>query len=148
MDLGLGARGLERIVKAGTKGAMLRAHPSGARPYGHPDNDVLWATAQDLSEPVGLHIGDNRRFAGHELFDITLGAGTWWIYNMFAVYVQIGLMSLMHGSVFQRYPGLTVTLLESGCGWVGFWLDRMDKTFHHLSFSTPLDEQLSEYFKR
>ncbi len=148
MDPELGAKELERSVKAGAKGAMLRAYPSGDRPYGHPDNDVFWATAQDLGVPVGLHIGGNGRLAGHELFDITFGAGTWWIYNMFAVDVQIGLMSLMHGGVFQRYPGLTVALLESGCGWVGYWLDRMDETYRHMGFSTPLDEQPSEYFKR
>jgi hypothetical protein len=70
---------LTRAVKAGAKGAMLRGYPSGDRPYGHPDNDVVWAVAQDLEVPVALHIGRNSHLIGHDLFDIKFEPGTWWV---------------------------------------------------------------------
>ena len=76
-DASLAAEELARAVKAGAKGAMLRAYPSGDRPYGRPENDVFWATAQDLDVPVALHIGANNRLTGHDLFDIKFGPGTW-----------------------------------------------------------------------
>ena len=148
LDPGLASRELERAVKAGARGAMIRGYPSGDRPYGRPENDIFWATAQDLDVPVALHIGGNNRLTGHDLFDIKFGPGTWWVYVMFAADVQIGLISLMHGGVFERFPRLKAVLLESGCGWIGYWLDRMDETFENLGFSVSLKRPPSEYFAR
>ena len=54
----------------------------------------------------------------------------------------------MHGGVFERFPRLKTVLLESGCGWIGYWLDRMDETYEHLGFSVPLKRPPSEYFVR
>lgn len=34
--------------------------------------------------------------------------------------------SLAMGGVFERYPGLRVALLESTCGWLPWWLERLD----------------------
>ena len=148
LDPGQGAGELARAVKAGAKGAILRGYPSGDRPYGHPDNDVFWAAAQDLDVPVGLHIGGNNHLTGHDLFDIKFGPGTWWVYVMFSVDIQIGLASLLQGGVLERFPHLKFVLLESGCGWIPYWLDRMDETFESLGFSTALKQHPSEYFKR
>lgn len=147
MDAKLGSEELARAVRSGAKGGMIRAYPSGDRPYGHPDNDLLWATFQELDVPVALHIGGNSNMAGRDLFDIKFGPGTWWVYVMFAADVQIGITSLFHGAVFERFPRLKVALLESGCGWIAYWLDRMDDTYEHMGFSTSLKQRPSEYFK-
>ena len=139
---------LKRAAHAGVRGAMVRAYPSGDRPYGHPDNDPFWTAAQKLDIPVALHIGGNSRMAGSDLFDIEFGAGTWWVYVMFAADTFIGLTSLFHGAVFERFPRLKTAVLETGSAWVGYWLERMDETFENLRFSTRLKQRPSDYFKR
>ncbi|MEE9248422.1 MAG: amidohydrolase family protein [Dehalococcoidia bacterium] len=148
MDPRLGAEELKRAVKAGAKGAMVRAYPSGDRPFGHPDNDVFWATAQDLDIPVALHIGGAKKLAGSEIADTRMGHNTWWNYVMFMTELQTGITSIMNGAVLERFPRLKIVLLESGCGWIAYWLSRMDDTFDHTGFSTPLKQHPSEYFKR
>ena len=148
MDPKAGAEELKRTVKAGAKGAMLRAYPSGDRPSGHPDNDVFWATAQELDIPVALHIGGAKELAGGEIADTRMGHNTWWNYVMFMTELQTGITSIMNGAVLERFPRLKIVLLESGCGWIAYWLSRMDETFDHTGFSTPLKQHPSEYFKR
>ena len=47
------------------------------------------------------------------------------------------------------FPTVKVVLLESGAGWIGAALDRMDTTFETaLGKSVPLKEKPSFYFKR
>ena len=85
---------------------------------------------------------------GEELFDVKMGRSTWWIYVMFMSEVQLGFTTVMNGAVLERFPGIKMVLLESGCGWLPYWLDRMDDTFEHTGFSTALKLKPSEYFKR
>ena len=39
---------------------------------------------------------------------------------------MVAAVSLIYGGVLERFPGLEVAFLEAGCGWVPFWLERMD----------------------
>jgi predicted TIM-barrel fold metal-dependent hydrolase len=51
--------------------------------------------------------------------------------------------------VLERHPGLRVVFLESGCGWLPHWLERMDEHVHawaHAIAKLPLTP--SEYFQR
>ena len=66
---------------------------------------------------------------------------------------MISAVSLIYGGVLERCPGLKVAFLEAGCGWVPFWLHRMDE---HWENATKKDFGLtgitekppSEYFRR
>jgi predicted TIM-barrel fold metal-dependent hydrolase len=56
---------------------------------------------------------------------------------------------LFQYGLFDRFPGVKVVLLESGAGWIGAALDRMDTTYAtHLGKTVPLKEKPSVYFKR
>ena len=47
------------------------------------------------------------------------------------------------------FPQIKIILLESGAGWIGAALDRMDTTYEtSLGDSVPLKEKPSVYFKR
>src|SRR2546422_6485090 len=55
--------------------------------------------------------------------------------------------------VLEKFPKLKVAHLESGCGWVPFWLERMDDHFEHgrrrnFGGGTGLTMPPSEYFRR
>ena len=46
---------LERAVKAGAKGAFGTPYTISDKAHAHPDHDPLWAPAQDLGVPIGIH---------------------------------------------------------------------------------------------
>ncbi len=57
--------------------------------------------------------------------------------------------TLFDRGVFDRFPELKVVVLESGGGWVGYWLDRIDAVYGHtpLGQRVPLERKPSEYFR-
>ena len=66
---------------------------------------------------------------------------------------MISAVSLIYGGVLERFPGLHVAFLEAGCGWVPFWLHRMDEHWENSrsrDFGSRGDLALapSEYFQR
>jgi predicted TIM-barrel fold metal-dependent hydrolase len=56
--------------------------------------------------------------------------------------------SLFQGGLFDRFPTLKVVVVETGTGWLPWWLERMDHLFDKLSFGVPLKLRPSEYFER
>ena len=62
-------------------------------------------------------------------------------------------VSLVYGGVLERFPELRVVFLEAGCGWVPFWLERMDEHYENglkrnYGASATLSMRPSEYFQR
>jgi predicted TIM-barrel fold metal-dependent hydrolase len=52
--------------------------------------------------------------------------------------------------VFEKFPKLRFVVLESGAGWIGWYLDRADAIYDGTLFGggVPLSEKPSNYFKR
>ena len=50
--------------------------------------------------------------------------------------------------MFDRFPRLKILVLESGGGWIGYWLDRIDAVYGHtwLGERVPLKHRPSDYF--
>jgi predicted TIM-barrel fold metal-dependent hydrolase len=44
----------------------------------------------------------------------------------------------MYGGVPERFPKLRVAFLECGCGWVPYWMDRMDEEWEKRRSEAPL----------
>jgi predicted TIM-barrel fold metal-dependent hydrolase len=57
--------------------------------------------------------------------------------------------TLFDYGVFDRFPRLKVLVLESGGGWIGYWLDRIDAVYGHTFIGTrvPLERKPSDYFR-
>jgi hypothetical protein len=49
----------------------------------------------------------------------------------FLMPVLMGMVSMMSGGIFDRYPNLRVVYLEAGCLWVHFILERLHHRFEH-----------------
>jgi predicted TIM-barrel fold metal-dependent hydrolase len=144
------AHELQRAVKAGCKGAFVAPYTITRKPHGHPDHDVVFAAAQDLGVPIAIHPGlEPAAFSIHQRFD---GMG-WadWYFDLFAAQgVGHAFATLFQYGVFDRFPSLRVCVLESGAGWIGYWLDRGDAIYRHtgLGGTVQLKEPPSYYFKR
>jgi predicted TIM-barrel fold metal-dependent hydrolase len=62
---------------------------------------------------------------------------------------MFALMTLTVGGVLARHPGLRVVFLESGAGWLPYWLHRLDEHYEWLGAEVPdLPEPPSFYFRR
>lgn len=107
--------------------------------------DVVWAEAERLNATVCVHgggqapdqypIGVDRFATRLEVHALTHPMG-----NMLA------LMSMVIGGVFQRFPTLHVGFMESGCGWLPFWLERLDEHYELMPEQAPaIDRKPSEY---
>jgi predicted TIM-barrel fold metal-dependent hydrolase len=61
------------------------------------------------------------------------------------------LLALIEGGVLERHPALRVAFLESGCGWLPYWLYRLDEIeYAHYAGEVleTVKRRPSEYFKR
>ena len=116
-------------------------------------HDVVFAAAQDLGVPFAIHptfepqwtkgarMGDWENVKQLRLLaSVTASDG-----------VRHQFTSLFDYGVFDRFPRLKVLVLESGGGWIGYWLDRMDTTWESPQGNLArqvLPEKPGAYFRR
>ena len=143
---------LRRAVEDGAKGCYVAPFTHGATPLGHPDNDVVFATAQELGVPFAIHPTFEPQW--------TKGGrmGTWENVKQLRLTASVTasdgvrhqFTTMFDYGVFDKFPDLKVLVLESGGGWIGYWLDRIDAVYAHTFVGTrvPLDMKPSEYFMR
>ncbi len=145
------ARELERAVGEGAKGAYVAPFTHDARPLGHPSNDPVFAAAQDLGVPFAIHPTFEPQW--------TKGArmGAWENVRQLRLTASVTasdgvrqqFTTLFDYGIFDKFPRLKVVVLESGGGWIGYWLDRMDAIYGHtfIGRRVPLEHKPSDYFR-
>jgi uncharacterized protein len=142
------AQELERAVRAGARGGWVAPFTMTKRPHGHPAHDRLFATAQDLDVPLAIHPSFEPKWAAPGRFDNLHGAH-FFLNVTSADAVRHAFTTLFQFSVFDRFPRLKIVLLESGAGWIGYWLDRMDGyAASVVGPGLPLKNKPSTYFRR
>jgi predicted TIM-barrel fold metal-dependent hydrolase len=139
----------ERAVRQlGMKAVFLRPNPYGGRPWTDRAYDPFWACVQDLDVPIAFHEGTYPKAiptAGADRYD-----------NFFFQHVishpfeqQLVCLSLIAGGILERFPRLRVGFMESGSGWLPYWLDRIDEHHDDLDWMVPeISMKPSEYFHR
>lgn len=140
---------LERAVDAGAKGAFLAPYTLTRTPHAHPDHDPFWAAAEGLDVPVAIHpMAEHPKIRTYQRFNGMSKAG--WMQNALGMQgPQQAFYGMFQWGLFDRFPKIKVIVLESGAGWIGAALDRMDTTFAtSLGENVPLKEKPSAYFKR
>jgi len=106
-----------------------------------PIYDPLYAVAEDLDVPVGVHAG-GPRFAQPRFVDAyaILHAVEFPMDIMFATAVMIC------GGVLERFPALRIQLLEAGCGWGPYLFERLDEHYEKRVGEMPkITKEPSEY---
>jgi predicted TIM-barrel fold metal-dependent hydrolase len=146
---------LRRAVRAGARGAFVLPFTLSGVPHGHPSHDPLWAAAEELDVPIAIHTGiDPPSRSVHQRFDALTWPegvlqGIWYLQMMFVQAVQQAFTTFFLFATFDRFPRLKLVILESGAGWLGFWLDRMDALYKGpLRVTMPLRECPSTYVRR
>jgi uncharacterized protein len=144
------AEELKRAVKDGAKGVFVSPYTISNKSHAHPDYDLFWATAQDLGVPVGIHpVAEPPERRVYQRFRELWKTGEWWCDVLGAQGPQQAFLALFQHGLFDRFPSVKVVILESGAGWIGHLLDRMDATYDTpLRRNVPLTEKPSFYFER
>lgn len=118
-----------------------------AKNLDHPDLYPFYAETQELGVPISLHWGNGTYLPG---------AGTERFRRHFQNHVighpfeqMLAMMSLVCGGVLEQFPTLKFGFMESGCGWVSYWVWRLDEEYGGRSLEVPLmKDKPSEYLKR
>ncbi|MCH8088689.1 MAG: amidohydrolase [Chloroflexi bacterium] len=147
-DVDEAVRELRRLEKLGVKGVFVNARPVKGLSYGDPYYDPFWAQVQEMGIPVSLHAFGGPWTMGSELYPQDSVDSSWWIFVMVFGDSLIGMTTLFKDALFERFPQVKIVVLEAGCGWLPYWLDRMDGVYEAYSFTTPMKRPPSEYFKR
>lgn len=145
------AADLAESARKGLSGAVIWASPPEELPFYDEVYDPFWAAAQELAMPLNLH-----EFAGFQWVDwdssakkrtIAAGINSQEVEKTFATLILSG--------VLERFPRLRVVSAELNCGWLPYFLRRLDERFeargvrvHGSAFPTKLTLKPSEYFRR
>jgi predicted TIM-barrel fold metal-dependent hydrolase len=119
------AREARRGVKEfGFKAVHINPVPVG--PYRLYDDfyEPLWNELEDLNVPLAIHTGTGTA-ADEMLYHYLPGLRTAQTTVAFTNGNMLACAALIMGGVLERHPKLRVVHLESGAGWVAFWLDRL-----------------------
>ena len=137
------------VGELGMKAVFLRPNIYNDIPWHDPAYDPLWAICQELNVPIGFHetTGSRMKAAGADRFK-SLGIAHIATHSMEQM---LAAMDIIMGGVMERFPRLRFAFLEGQCGWLPFWLGRMDE---HYEWREPFGEMThltmppSEYFRR
>jgi len=141
---------LRRAARDGVKGFFVPPFIWSRKVHGHPDHHRVFAAAQELGLPFGLHPAFEPHWAAPTRFGRMTGRDTAFYQNVvLGDAIRAGFTSLFQYGVFDLFPELRVVILEIGAGWIGYWIERMDAVYESpLGKSVPLKHQPSEYFRR
>jgi predicted TIM-barrel fold metal-dependent hydrolase len=138
-----------RAKKDGCVGVYLSPDmvARGWKHFDDPSFVRFWNTVQDLDMPVGFHV-------------IVRDAPSWkeWIrqdadfglfnFAFLAMDVMAAFTQMMSLGMFEKYPRMKCTVLESGANWISAWLDRLDHKYIPMRSRSNLKMKPSEYFYR
>jgi predicted TIM-barrel fold metal-dependent hydrolase len=139
---------LQQIADFGWKAVYLRPNPTKGRLLSDPVYEPFWTECERLGIAVGIHEGTHSRLP-------TTGADRF--NTRFALHAcshpmeqMMALLALIEGGVLERHPHLRVGFLESGCGWLPYWLWRLDHVYEdvHWEVADNVKIKPSEYFRR
>jgi predicted TIM-barrel fold metal-dependent hydrolase len=142
-----GAAELERCAKMGLKGAMIWASPPESQPYSSDIYDPFWSAAQALNMPVSLHsiTGMGRE----SQWDFKPG-NRHMAFTVLVHEVEQSFSVLIFSGVLERFPKLKIVSAENNCGWLPYYLQRMDHTYERFAKveGAKMSMKPSEYFRR
>ena len=110
-----------------------------------PISIPFFAEAQRLNVPVCIHVGAGDGVpAATERFDHPL-----YTHAMAHPFEQmIASLCVVAGGLLERFPRLKFAFMEAGCGWVPYWMERLDEHYEILQPTVPwLTKPPSEYMK-
>jgi predicted TIM-barrel fold metal-dependent hydrolase len=120
---------LEQAIRDGVRAVTLRPNPIRGRTLSAPSHARFWAACAHHGIAVLFHESAYARVAaaGADRFDTWFGRHA----CSHPMEAMMALLSLIEGGVLEAHPALRVGFFEAGCGWLPYWLWRLD----HLEYA-------------
>jgi predicted TIM-barrel fold metal-dependent hydrolase len=147
-------RELERTAKMGMRSCIINADARKEwKPYQDPSYDRFWAVAQELDQPVTLHI-----ITGNEVDLFTLhGADRINVpRSSLGVFAEAGPVlanEFIFGGILDRFPKLKIMCSEYEVSWLPYWLFRVKQIQDDFGpalgipqIRKPIDEYMSQIY--
>jgi len=139
---------LLRVAEFGWKAVYLCPNPIKGRLLSDPAYEPFWTECEKLGIAVGLHTAAHTRLptAGADRFNSRFAMHT----CSHPMEQMMAMLTLIEGGVLERHPKLQVGFLESGCGWLPYWLWRLDEEYEELRWEVQEHVKMkpSDYFRR
>ncbi len=145
-DVQLTVRELKRTSGVGARAMKAPNTPPGDMSYGRARWDPVWSEFVYQGTPVSLHVGNAGTTVGSILYP-EFSLPSWWDFVTGPLDTILGFVSFFQGGVFDRFPELRLVVLEAGCAWMPWILDRMDEMQDVIGFTQESALRPSEYFK-
>jgi uncharacterized protein len=148
-DVDAAVREVRRAAEREFVAACLRPNPDPhtKQDVADPRLEPVWAALEETGMAACFHEGVNPilPFAGVErctsMFD--------WHVVSHPFEQMLAMMTVIRAGVLERHPELRMGFMESNCGWLPYWLARMDSNWKALSRMVPeIRMRPSEYFAR
>ncbi|HLB90020.1 MAG TPA: amidohydrolase family protein, partial [Terriglobales bacterium] len=140
------------VEEQGHVGVVLLPMPINGRYCHAAECDVLWRELTRLNVPLAFHGTSggaskdyvSNRFRGHPNFRTQNHA------SAFPLELMLAMSAMTVGGVLERFPDLRVAFLEGNCGWLPWWLHRLDDQWKKYGGgeAIKLSALPSEYFQR
>jgi predicted TIM-barrel fold metal-dependent hydrolase len=142
---------VERIAAEGGRAVQLPIYPAelDVAPYWDERYDRLWAAISDAGIPVSQHVGSNAYLGELMLADPTPAKGLF--QSLPPIFMAEVLGSWVVTGILERFPKLRVVMVESGLGWIPYYLERLDRMQERHGWNTfegMLREKPSFYWRR
>lgn len=151
--------GLRKAKARGARTVVISNWPAGGDALSEQD-DPFWAAAADEHLPVCIHINLTSRKArmrtreaiakagGRTMYSASAGAKAAAALSGVFSTVPATVGNLIFTGVFERFPALHISLIETGVGWIPHLLEQMDDRFWRNRSWTdlPIDRPPSEYW--
>ena len=135
------------VESLGFRAVMMRPNPIAGRTLDHPYWEPLWSRLEDLDVPLAVHEGTTGDVpqSGRDRFE-----------NYLMRHVcshpheqQMACLGLIVGGALERHRKLRAVFLESGCGWLPHWLERIDEHLDSWGHCVaPLPRTATEVFQQ
>ena len=133
---------LERCVQLGLRAAAIPTHPGDDVPYRLPSYDRLWAKAEHLGIPLGMHAGSERpgpgRFSIGDFVMPEQQSGDASFRSTYHYWAMRSVADMVFAGVFERYPGIQLAVVEHDVGWAPHFIRRMDMTYAEHGYVTEI----------
>ena len=126
-DIQEGIKELERAAQMDLAGAMISEYPLEHRRYDQPEYEPFWAAAQALDMPLSLHTATRRQGRIRGAGEKTLRDASSRATKAYAP--ATSMCDLIFSGVFERYPHLTLAIVEFELAWAPHLLATMDYTY-------------------
>jgi predicted TIM-barrel fold metal-dependent hydrolase len=151
-DIDASVREIERVHGLGLKGVVMSADPQTA---GQPDLaerhwDPVWEALEACGLPLNFHVGASATQRSY------FGTTPWPSFSnekklaVGSAMLQLGnariLANVIFSGICDRFPGLKIVSVESGIGWIPFFLEGLD--YQAAESNVEFELRPSEYFQR